>query len=135
MEPKSGLVQNLIRGHRRDGRNLYNAAAKRELVNRVLEPGVSLAATALAHGLNANLLRKWVDEVVGKEQRAGRIRQRHSAPATLLPVRMELPRAAPADAPAGGYVEIALRGATIRVHGSVAASELRVVLECVAAHA
>jgi hypothetical protein len=54
------LVPNLLRGHKSNGRSIYDREAKRELVRRCLQPGVSLAATALAHGLNANLLRKWV---------------------------------------------------------------------------
>jgi transposase-like protein len=54
------LVLNLIRGRKSNGRSMYHAAAKRELVRRCLQPGVSLAATAVAHGLNPNLLRKWV---------------------------------------------------------------------------
>jgi len=54
------LVPNLVRGRKSNGRGIYDKAAKRELVRRCLQPGVSLAGMALAHGLNANLLRKWV---------------------------------------------------------------------------
>ena len=50
-------VEGLVRGHRADGRCVYDVAAKRELVKRCQQPGVSLAALALAHGVNANLLR------------------------------------------------------------------------------
>jgi len=46
------LVPNLIRGRKSNGRSMYHAEAKRELVRRCLQPGVSLAATAVAHGLN-----------------------------------------------------------------------------------
>src|SRR5258708_38479852 len=66
MERTTDLVPNLVRGHKRNGRNLYNRDAKRELVQRCLRPGVSLAATALAHGVNANLLRKWVVMYTGQ---------------------------------------------------------------------
>jgi len=59
------VIPNLIRGHKRDGRCVYNKAAKRELVTRCLEPGVSLARLAMAHGVNANLLRKWVMKQAG----------------------------------------------------------------------
>ena len=54
------VVPNLVRGQKRDGRCVYDRAAKRELVRRCQLPGVSVAAMALAHGLNANLLRKWI---------------------------------------------------------------------------
>ena len=82
------LVPNLVRAHRRDGRCLYDKEAKRELARRCLEPGVSLAGTALAHGINANLLRKWVDALSGKV-RPRRVRALLSPTASLLPVKIE----------------------------------------------
>jgi transposase len=48
-------------GHGRDGRCLYDPEAKRELVGICLQPGTSIAKVALEHGINANLLRKWID--------------------------------------------------------------------------
>jgi transposase len=44
----------------RDGRRRFDAQAKRELVEACLRPGVSVAGLALTHGVNANLLRKWI---------------------------------------------------------------------------
>ncbi len=44
----------------RDGRRSFDRQAKRRLIEACLQPGVSLAGMALKHGLNANLLRKWV---------------------------------------------------------------------------
>jgi transposase len=44
----------------RNGRRRYDPASKRRLVEACLQPGVSLAGLALEHGVNANLLRKWV---------------------------------------------------------------------------
>jgi hypothetical protein len=66
------LIPNLVRSHRRNGRTAYDREAKRELVRRVLQPGVSLAGTALAHGVNADLLRRWVVLETGKASRAAR---------------------------------------------------------------
>ena len=54
------LVPDLIRGQARDGRCKYDRSAKAELVRRCLQPGVSVAAVALAHGVNANLVRRWI---------------------------------------------------------------------------
>jgi transposase len=54
------MVPGLVRGHKSDGRCVYDAQAKRELVKRCQQPGVSVAATAMAHGINANLLRTWI---------------------------------------------------------------------------
>ena len=44
----------------RNGRRRYDPAGKQQLVEACLRPGVSLAGLALQHGVNANLLRKWV---------------------------------------------------------------------------
>lgn len=40
----------------------YSDEFKRQVVAACLEPGVSKAAIALANGLNANMLRRWVAE-------------------------------------------------------------------------
>lgn len=45
---------------RHDGRRLYEPESKERLIDACLQPGVSLAGLALEHGVNANLLRKWV---------------------------------------------------------------------------
>jgi transposase len=50
----------IVTGTRRDGRRRYDPQSKRRLAQACLQPGVSLAGMALRHGINANLLRKWV---------------------------------------------------------------------------
>ena len=50
----------VVTGTRRDGRRRYEQESKRSLARACLQPGVSLAGMALKHGVNANLLRKWV---------------------------------------------------------------------------
>ena len=60
-EHNNRLSRVLIVGHGRDGRCLYDPEAKRELVGICLQPGTSIAKVALDHGVNANLLRKWID--------------------------------------------------------------------------
>jgi len=52
----SGLVRRI----KSDGRRVYERSAKLAIVREAMTPGVSLAKVALRHGLNANLLRKWV---------------------------------------------------------------------------
>jgi transposase len=49
----------------RDGRRRYDPGSKARLVAACLEPGVSISGLALAHGINANLLRKWVKDAKG----------------------------------------------------------------------
>lgn len=121
------LVPNLVCGHRRNGRSVYDREAKRELVRRCLQPGVSLAATALAHGLNANLLRRWVVQQSGRVRRAPR-------QASLVPVgAVTLPQAAVAAE--SWELELLFAGSTIRLRGRVEAETLRAVLDCLAARA
>jgi transposase len=50
----------VVTGMRRDGRRRYDDDSKLTLVKACLQPGVSLAGMAFKHGVNANLLRKWV---------------------------------------------------------------------------
>ena len=47
-----------LMGRRR--RRRHSAAFKLTVIEECMRPGVSMAAVALAHGLNANMLRKWV---------------------------------------------------------------------------
>lgn len=42
----------------------HGAEFKQMVIAKCVQPGVSVAAVALAHGLNANMLRKWVKEAV-----------------------------------------------------------------------
>src|SRR3954469_10538992 len=63
----------------RNGRRRYEAASKERLVSSCLEPGVSVSRLALEHGVNANLLRKWI-----KKHTATR-----SLPRSSIPVQLE----------------------------------------------
>jgi transposase len=62
MENKSRLSRSLVVGHRSNGRCRYDPEAKRELVEACLQPGISVARMALEYGINANLLRKWINQ-------------------------------------------------------------------------
>lgn len=67
----------------RNGRRRYEAASKERLVSSCLEPGVSVSRLALEHGVNANLLRKWI-----KKHTATRSLPR-SSPSAFIPVQLE----------------------------------------------
>ena len=132
------IIPNLIRGQKRNGRCIYDRAAKRELICRCLHPGVSLAGMALAHGLNANLLRKWVVAYAREHGIPTTIRDRRRREAVLLPVRsvpeattpqrtIEVPRADPEPG-----IEIVVAGGTIRIQGRIDAMQLRIVIDCLA---
>lgn len=53
------LSERVIR-HQSDGRRRFDPQAKAALIEACRQPGVSIAGLALEHGINANLLRKWV---------------------------------------------------------------------------
>src|SRR6478609_1846779 len=69
-EHDAELLQRLVVGSKRDGRRRYDKQAKTELVQARLTPGVSVARVALEHGINANLLRKWITLHLQKQERS-----------------------------------------------------------------
>jgi transposase-like protein len=92
-----------------------------------------LAGTALAHGLNANLLRKWVVTYARQNGIPTTIDGRRKAGSVLLPVRAVVEPVVPAAAGTDARVEILVAGGTIRVHGRIDAAQLRIVIDCLAA--
>jgi transposase len=60
-DPSNPLRLEVV-GVLRNSRRRYDPASKQRLVEACLQSGVSLASLALQHGVNANLLRKWVAE-------------------------------------------------------------------------
>jgi transposase len=54
------LARRLVVGRKRDGRGIYDAGAKRELIELCQRPGISVARLARDVGVNANLLASWL---------------------------------------------------------------------------
>lgn len=54
------VIADLVVGRKRDGRCVYSRKSARALAEAAMVPGVSVARLALDHGVNSNLLRKWV---------------------------------------------------------------------------
>ncbi len=80
MEEEQKLRVRLVgrNGHRR-----YDPASKDRLVAACLEPGVSVSRLALEHGINANLLRKWIKKSAEPQSLAP------SSPPAFIPVQLE----------------------------------------------
>lgn len=72
------------------------------------QPGVSVSAVALAHGVNSNLLRRWIKQFTGVQPSHAAI----AAPAKLIPVKVDLP----AEAPVGEVIEISIQKSNVRVN-------------------
>ena len=64
------LARRLVVGHKRDGRSVYDEAAKAELVAACGKPGASVSRLARECGVNANQLSRWVREHRQRLQRS-----------------------------------------------------------------
>ena len=127
MQSESGLGIGVER-LRSNGKRVYALAHKRSVVEQCLMPGASVAGVALAHGINANLVRRWI-----VQHRSGRL---FRVPA-MLPVTLSAPTAllSPTGAKhpaAAGVIEIELEAARIVVRGVVDGAALKAVLEALA---
>jgi transposase len=134
-ENPSEIIAGLVVSRKRNGRCVYSVQAKRALVEACLRPGISVARMALIHGLNANLLRKWIR----RDQREVAPRAPASKAVALLPVRTideSLPAKRPVvrqeRVPTDSCIEIVLCEATVRLRGRVDVRQLREVIDCVA---
>lgn len=102
---------------RRRGR--YSDDFKRQIMAACKQPGVSTAAVALANGLNANLLRRWISETQARlpNPAAGK-RTKALAVATqtsFIPLQIQGSDVAPANI----QIELQRSGITVRVQWPV----------------
>jgi transposase len=124
-------VTDLVQRVRRDGRREYRPDAKQAVLAQCDRPGVSIAAVALANGLNANVVRRWL-----VEQRRG-TGKAVKALASLLPVVIQnVPkRAATAKAMAveAAAIEIDVNGARIRLNSRATVEQIGAVVSALRA--
>ncbi|MEO6319454.1 MAG: transposase [Polaromonas sp.] len=122
----------------------HSAAFKRNLVKLTAQAGASVAAIALEHGINANLLFKWRRAQSGRPARLKPVTQAVLLPVTIAPfppagaiIDSPTPTptptptvlASPARAPQAGVIEIEVGGARVRLRGSVDPASVRCVLQ------
>ncbi len=112
----------------RTGRRTYSREYKLEIVQECSMPGVSVASVALAHRINANLVRRWI-----VQHRSGRL---FPMPA-MLPVTLSAPDALrplpeSKQPTTAGVIEIEFESARILVRGVVDGAALRTVLDALA---
>ena len=88
----------------------YSPAFKAELVAACLEPGTSIAALASSHGINANVLHRWLKEhaLTGRHQPIASQQPSTPAPSTAMPefIPLRLPNATAEAVPAELPVEL-----------------------------
>lgn len=118
-------------------RRRHSAAFKRKVLLLTNQPGASVAAIALEHGVNANLVFKW-----RRLQAVRPTSARSKRPAVLLPVMIDpMPPVSVASVvasgsgtttqrtAAAGVIEIEFDGARVRLHGAVDEASVRCVLQ------
>lgn len=126
------LKRRLVVGHKRDGRSVYDEAAKAELVALCLRPGTSVARLARECAVNANQVSRWLREHAqgGRRKDASRTR-RVSSPFVEVPL-LPAPAApaCPETAPAGaiGLQARLPNGVAIDLHG-LRAGQVALVIE------
>lgn len=115
---------------KRGRRRTYSRQFKREVVAQCLVPGASISAIALSHGINANVIRKWLPKHAPRA--AG-------GTATMLPVTIECAppaarrKRAAAPAESRAPIELSLAGATVRLPPGFDTQELRTIVQVLAA--
>jgi len=114
----------------------HSVAFKRKLVGLTNQSGASVAAIALEHGVNANLVFKWRRQQLGAPATANPERTAVLLPVTIDPLPpvgamgtstlgvVNTTRAAPS-----GVIEIELGGARVRLRGVVDQASVRCVLQ------
>lgn len=105
-------IQTQPRADGRRRRRLHSDEFKANAVASCMQPGISMAAVAMAHGVNANLLRRWVREA----ELSGRAVGSGELVATGSPLSAATPSFVPMQLPTKGAspdIRIELRrGAT-----------------------
>ena len=130
-ENLTDLVGRLVVGSKADGRRVYSKEGKRAVVEACLAGKASVARIALQIGVNANLVRRWID---GYQANGNTVRLRgrtRDAPQTkLLPVAVT-PVADDSNRTelVTGCVEVSRSDVTVWVHGRVDVERLSVVLD------
>jgi len=99
-------------------RRTYSKQFKAEVAAQCLMPGASVSAIALSHGINANVIRKWLPPGPVPVARAP----------VLLPVTIE-PDASPGHPTAAQAIELSVHGATLRLPPGFATQDLRSILQ------
>ncbi|MEX3968933.1 transposase [Paraburkholderia sp. EG286B] len=83
----SDLKARLVAGFQRGGRRRrFDPQTKQELVEACLQPNVSVSGMALEHGLNANLLRRWISDHLRARSGGAGTQVREAASPAFVPV-------------------------------------------------
>jgi transposase len=98
------------------GRRWYTAQFKREIVAQCMKPDASVSRVSIEHGLNTNLVRKWIGN-----------HQRESADvASLLPVVVT--ESMTKSVPSAAAIEIRIGRAVIAIGADASAQQIEAIV-------
>ena len=106
-------------------RRTHSAAFKRKLLELSDQPGASVAAIALEHGINANLLFKWRSQDGARSGKPAPVNYPVLLPVTVDGLVAPLGRTAVARAAAAGVIEVEIGQARVRLRGAIDETSLR----------
>ena len=115
----------------RNGRRTYARKFKREVVAQCQVPGASVSAIALSHGINANVIRKWLPRPKpGTSTLLARM-----LPVSIEPAAADTPKPGmnPTHAAARPPIELSLAGVTVCLPAGFDPAELRSIVQILAA--
>jgi transposase len=101
-------------------RRVHSAEFKAQAVGAAQQPGVSMAAVAMAHGINANLLRRWVHERAQPPIDAVTVSEK---PVGFIELPMPAPPAPPAPSTEPIRIEVRRGSATIALTWPASAAD------------
>jgi transposase len=109
----------------------HSAAFKRKILELAEQPGASVAAVALEHGINANLVFKWRKAKLDRKCSPRLIHQPVLLPVSIDPQEslLTVPTHEPDRAARKqGVIEVEIGGARVLMRGSVDPANVRCVL-------
>lgn len=112
------------------GRRTYARQFKSEVVAQCLVPGASVSAIALSHGINANVIRKWLPSGDALVSGVTMLPVSVAAARTIVKAR---PVAASLRTATRPCIELTMNNATVRVPAGFDPADLRGIVEILAA--
>ncbi len=88
-------------------RRTHSIEFKTDLVTQCRQPGISVLAVSLTHGVNANLLRRWIKQFPLDAQFPVA-----PVPGGLVPVQVEAAQSSPPD----GDIQLDIQRGSTRIH-------------------
>jgi len=100
----------VVKAAPRRTRRRHSPEFKEQVIAACLDPGISVAAIALANGLNTNMLRKWVSDHRAESEAGDSVPKQAASPSAMVAVSV-----ASSSPPAEIRVELRRGGMTVQM--------------------